>query len=69
MHDERVQETDAHRAIEDVHRRVRNILDVYPATTWDLAEATEVLAALESIVRGRQAMGDVIAFPRGKPSG
>ena len=38
----------------DVRRRTRNILDVHPATGWDLAEAMSVLDALEGIVRSRQ---------------
>ena len=54
------------RSIADVHRRSRNILDVYPAKSWDLAEAGIILAALEAIVRGRQRMGAVIDMPRGK---
>jgi hypothetical protein len=48
--------------LRDVHRRIRNILDVYPATSWDLSESQAVLAALAGIVRGRQAVGDVIDF-------
>jgi hypothetical protein len=39
--------------LRDVHRRIRNILDVFPAPSWDLAEAETVLAALGEIVRGR----------------
>jgi hypothetical protein len=39
--------------LRDVHRRIRNILDRWPVTSWDLAEAKTVLAALGEIVRGR----------------
>jgi hypothetical protein len=41
--------------IEDTFRRIRNILDVCPATSWDPAEARLVLTALETIVFERQA--------------
>ena len=44
----------------DTHRRIRNILDVYPATTWTLDESMIILDALATIVRRRQAAGDVI---------
>ena len=50
--------------LRDVFHRMRNVLDVYPASTWDLEEARSVLLALEGIVRGRrQVVGDVITFP------
>jgi hypothetical protein len=41
--------------IEDTFRRIRNILDAYPATSWDPTEARLVLTALETIVFERQA--------------
>lgn len=68
MHDERVSDHDdaLKDHLSDIHRRSRNILDVCPAKSWDLGEAGIVLAALETIVRGRQRMGDVIDMPRGK---
>jgi hypothetical protein len=39
--------------LRDVRRRIRNILDRFPASGWDLAESEAVLAALCRIVRGR----------------
>jgi hypothetical protein len=40
--------------LRQVHRRIRDILDRFPASSWDhLAEAEAVLAALAGIVRGR----------------
>jgi len=44
----------------DIHRRIRNILDVCPAASWTLDESVIVLDALAAIVRTRQAAGDVI---------
>ena len=44
----------------DIHRRIRNILDVCPATSWTLDESVIVLDALAAIVRTRQATRDVI---------
>jgi hypothetical protein len=44
----------------DVHRRIRNILDVCPATSWTLDESVIILDALATIVRTRQAAADVI---------
>ena len=32
--------------IADTHRRIRNILDAYPASDWTLAESAAVLAGL-----------------------
>jgi hypothetical protein len=39
--------------LRDVRRRIRNMLDRFPASGWDLAESEAVLAALAGIVRGR----------------
>jgi hypothetical protein len=48
--------------LNDVHRRIRNILNVYPAGTWTLDEWKIVLAALAEIVRGRpHPFRDVVA--------
>ena len=44
----------------DIHRRIRNILDVCPAASWTLDESVIVLDALAAIVRTRQAARDVI---------
>ena len=44
----------------DIHRRIRNILDVCPATSWTLDESVIILDALATIVRARQAARDVI---------
>lgn len=46
--------------IHDVHRRIRNILAVCPASDWTLEESQQVLAVLAQIVRAREARGDVI---------
>lgn len=46
--------------IDDIHRRIRNILLAYPATDWTLEESCSVLEALAGIVRARQTMSDVI---------
>lgn len=46
--------------IDDVHRRIRNMLKQYPAASWDLEESQVVLDALSVIVRGRQSVADVI---------
>lgn len=46
--------------IDDIHRRIRNILVAYPATEWTLEESCSVLENLASIVRARQSMGDVV---------
>jgi hypothetical protein len=40
--------------ISDTFRRIRNILDVCPQSDWSPDEAKVVLAALSSILRGRQ---------------
>jgi hypothetical protein len=45
-------------SIEDTRRRIRNILDVYPAAGWSPGEAQEVLKALARIVRSRQGAVD-----------
>ena len=42
-----------HRIV-DTHRRIRNILDQYPASAWTLPESQAVLSVLASIVRARQ---------------
>jgi hypothetical protein len=39
--------------LNDVHRRVRNILDAHPAETWTLEESKIVLDAVSEIVRRR----------------
>jgi hypothetical protein len=39
--------------LRDVRRRVHNILDAFPASSWDLAESEVIFAALAGIVRGR----------------
>lgn len=46
--------TSDHR-IDDIHRRIRNILAAYPATDWTLEESRSVLDAVSGIVRARQA--------------
>jgi hypothetical protein len=46
--------------MEDVHTRIRSILDVYPAPTWNLPQSERVLAALVTIVREKQARADVL---------
>lgn len=46
--------------IDDIHRRIRNILDQYPAGDWTLEESRSVLVVLAEIVRGRQSVGDVV---------
>lgn len=48
------------RELDDIRRRIRNILDQYPAAAWDLHEAKLVLGALSEIVRGRQSASDVV---------
>lgn len=53
-------------ALDDVHTRICNVLGVFPAKGWDLDESRTVLAALETIVRNRQTVGDVIGFPCGQ---
>jgi hypothetical protein len=45
--------TSDHRIV-DTHRRIRNILDHYPASAWTLEESQAVLSVLASIVRARQ---------------
>ena len=44
--------------IDDVHRRIRNILKACPATSWSLEESRMVLDVVASIFRSRQ--GDVV---------
>jgi len=46
--------------IDDVHRRIRNILKACPATSWSLEESRTVLDAVASIFRSRQAGADVV---------
>jgi DNA repair ATPase RecN len=46
--------------IADAHRRIRNILDQYPASAWTLEESQAVLSALAGIVRARQSAADEI---------
>jgi hypothetical protein len=45
--------------IEDTRRRIRNILNAFPASEWTADEAQEVLKALSLIVRGRPFNGGV----------
>lgn len=52
--------------LNDVHRRMRNILAVYPATSWTLGESRLVFSALEAIVRGRQPRAHVAGRGRGR---
>lgn len=59
--------SDEGRDLSDVQRRIRNILAVCPASTWELDESRAVLAALEQIVACRQTVGDVISISSGKP--
>jgi hypothetical protein len=47
--------TSDHRIV-DTHRRIRNILDQYPASAWTLEESQAVLSVLSSIVRARQTL-------------
>jgi hypothetical protein len=47
---------DIHRR--DIHRRIRNILDVCPASSWSLEESRAVLGVLSCIVRVRQTDGE-----------
>ena len=46
--------------IDDVHRRIRNILKACPATSWSLEESRMVLDVVASIFLSRQLAGDVI---------
>jgi len=48
--------------LDDVHRRIRNILHACPATGWTLSESLAVLEALAGIIRARQQASDVIDF-------
>lgn len=49
---------DAQHQIDDVHRRIRNVLDICPATSWNLEESKIVHDALQRIIRARQSDGD-----------
>ena len=42
--------------LDDTHRRIRNLLDACPATSWSLEESAVVLEALAGIVRARQSV-------------
>lgn len=53
------EEAQNRRSIEDTFRRMRNILDIFPAEVWTPAEAKTVLTALEGIVWGRPFNGGV----------
>jgi hypothetical protein len=46
--------TPDHRIV-DTHRRIRNILNQYPASAWTAEESQAVLNTLAGIVRARQA--------------
>ncbi len=46
--------------IADAHRRIRNILDQYPASAWTLEESQAVLSVLAGIARARQAAVDQV---------
>jgi len=41
--------------IDDVHRRIRNILNACPATSWSVEESRMVLDVVAGIFRARQA--------------
>jgi hypothetical protein len=43
--------------LDDMLRRIRNIVDAYPQGSWRLDEAKAVLAALSGMVRVRQGDG------------
>ena len=45
--------------LRDTHRRIRTILAMAPAESWDASEAEIVWEALARIVAGRQAVSDV----------
>ena len=62
VHDER-------RRRNDIHRRIRNITDAYPASGWDADESAPILAALESLVRGRQTIASVVDITTGEAVG
>jgi hypothetical protein len=49
--------TDHPYQIDDVHRRIRNILNACPATSWSLEESRTVLDVVAGILRDRQAVG------------
>jgi hypothetical protein len=44
--------------IDDVLRRIRNILNVCPATSWTVDESRAVLDVVAGIFRARQAVGN-----------
>lgn len=46
--------------LDDIHRRMRNILKQYPADEWTVEESSGVLAALAAIVRARQSKTDIV---------
>lgn len=48
------------RQVDDVHRRIRNILKECPAESWSLEESCAVLSTLAGIVRARQSGSDVV---------
>jgi hypothetical protein len=45
----------------EAHRRIRNVLDVCPASSWSLDESRAVLKVVSGIVRARQAAGKYAA--------
>lgn len=51
-----------HGDIDDVHRRIRNILDHYPASDWTLEESLMVLDCMSRMVRARQTASDVVSL-------
>lgn len=58
--------------LRDLHRRIRTIMVMVPASTWDAEEAQIVFEALARIVARRQAAGDVVdpvpLRPLGEPT-
>lgn len=47
-----------------VHRRIRNMLDSFPASTWNLAESKAVEVAVARIVRRRPQRERLPSSPR-----
>jgi hypothetical protein len=50
--------TDPDYELHGVHRRIRNILEIAPASSWDLDESVAVLNVLSAIVRARRRRHD-----------
>jgi hypothetical protein len=55
--------------MEDVHTRIRSILDVYPAPTWNLAQSERVLTALVTADVLDLAARRACSSPEARPDG